>query len=103
MYKDLAKRRLKNARVAKRKTLRNRQFIREFKEGKACLDCRLVWPHYVMDFDHLRDKVQTVSVLGKTGTLTRIKDEIAKCELVCSNCHRIRTYSRRGLETGVPI
>jgi hypothetical protein len=103
MYKDLTRRRITHAKTEKRLVLRNRTFIREFKAGKPCVDCRLVWPHYVMDFDHLRDKVNTVSVIGKKGSLSRIQTEIDKCELVCSNCHRIRTYGRRGLETGVPL
>ena len=28
-------------------------------------------------------------------SLEDIKKEIEKCEIVCSNCHRIRTHKRR--------
>lgn len=50
-----------------------------------------------MDFDHVRgEKFANVSKMVNTcEKLSRIEDEIAKCDLVCSNCHRIRTEKRR--------
>lgn len=46
-----------------------------------------------MDFDHRPGtiKVADVSVLARSSTKERTLDEIAKCDLVCANCHRIRT------------
>ena len=49
----------------------------------------------VLEFDHLRDKTSNVSYLIGSGQLKRVKQEIAKCEVVCANCHRRRT-ARRG-------
>jgi hypothetical protein len=47
-----------------------------------------------MDFDHVRGvKVTHISQLVQ-GNLQKIKDELEKCELVCSNCHRERTHQR---------
>lgn len=65
-------------------------------KAKPCKDCGVQYPHYVMDFDHLDGsfKDKEVSVLVNYGW-SRLKAEIEKCELVCSNCHRIRTYNRR--------
>jgi hypothetical protein len=62
-----------------------------------CIDCGLEYPWYVMDFDHVRgEKKFDLSVAAQKGrSIKSILDEIAKCELVCSNCHRERTFNRR--------
>jgi hypothetical protein len=44
-----------------------------------------------MDLDHLGDKEFNLSEAAGYG-LRRVVAEIAKCEPVCSNCHRERTY-----------
>jgi len=52
-----------------------------------------------MDFDHLpgEDKVKYISkMVARSWSLAKIDAEIAKCELVCANCHRIRTARRQG-------
>ena len=54
-----------------------------------------------MDFDHVRGTKEFI--LGHTGRggvnhfnagIKKLKAEIEKCDLVCSNCHRIRTFER---------
>jgi hypothetical protein len=51
----------------------------------------------VLEFDHVRDKTANVSELVYAGVLpSRIEAEIARCEVVCVNCHRIRTARRGG-------
>jgi hypothetical protein len=62
-----------------------------------CTDCGIRYPHYVMDFDHVRGtKVMHVGLMAsRHRTLGKLREEIAKCEVVCSNCHRARTYLRR--------
>jgi hypothetical protein len=62
-----------------------------------CLDCRRTFPYFVMQFDHRdpTDKKYVVSqMVGRTGKAT-ILAEVAKCDVVCANCHRERTYQRR--------
>ncbi len=63
----------------------------------ACADCAQRFPPCAMDFDH-RDpatKVQAVTrMIGRAGT-ARILAEVAKCDIVCANCHRLRTFERR--------
>lgn len=63
-----------------------------------CTDCGRRFPAFVMDFDH-RDGVEklgNVSTLVKIWTWQRLLTEVAKCDVVCSNCHRIRTALRAG-------
>ena len=53
-----------------------------------------MFPVYVMDFDHRDpdDKEALISHLVNALSLRRLVAEMAKCDVVCSNCHRIRTY-----------
>lgn len=62
-----------------------------------CMDCRNKFPVVCMDFDHrdADDKLTEVSRLIRMGSMKKLKEEIAKCDVVCSNCHRIRTANRR--------
>jgi hypothetical protein len=70
-----------------------KDFVSTLKKVK-CADCKHKFPPECMDFDHLNDdKLNNVSQLLNTGW-KRLKEEIAKCEIVCSNCHRIRTKKR---------
>lgn len=69
-----------------------------------CKDCGECYPPYVMDFDHINSdtKLYNISRIGnfrcKDG-LQKLLEEIKKCEVVCSNCHRIRTHNRKLLLT----
>lgn len=65
---------------------------------QPCTDCGECYPYYVMQFDHVRgEKLFPVGLVtaqpGKFAWQT-ILDEIAKCDLVCANCHAIRTHAR---------
>ena len=72
------------------------KYIKDIKEKDHCLDCKISYPYYMMDFDHVRGTKQAnVAELINTLSKKRIDTEIAKCEIVCSNCHRIRTHNRR--------
>lgn len=79
----------------KRRKLAIRTLILEAKK-KPCLDCGHTYPYYVMDFDHVRGKKKyNLSECGqKMYSLQTIQEEIDKCDVVCSNCHRERTFSR---------
>jgi hypothetical protein len=74
-----------------------RKYVAEIK-NRPCMDCGIVYPWYVMDLDHVRgEKLSDVSSLVDNGaSLARLKTEIVKCDVVCSNCHRIRTHIFRG-------
>lgn len=74
-------------------------FVRKQKESEPCSDCHIYYPYYVMDFDHVRGRKRwDVSEMTSKGkSLGAIEKEIRKCDLVCANCHRIRTYTRSTL------
>jgi hypothetical protein len=72
------------------------QYLRDLKTKTPCVDCGINYPYYVMDFDHVRgQKHANVMELVSTLSKKKIDLEIAKCEIVCSNCHRIRTHMRK--------
>lgn len=86
---------LEKARVyrAKRRDA-TRTFLDQYKD-RPCVDCGVRYNPWQMDFDH-RDpakKLYNVSRIFLTNRKT-LEAEIAKCDPVCSNCHRDRTQRR---------
>lgn len=72
-----------------------RAYVAALKVALPCADCGSHFPAVCMDFDHVRGtKVANVARIVADANLDRLKDEIAKCDLVCANCHRLRTSSR---------
>jgi hypothetical protein len=71
-----------------------KQYIVKYKESKPCADCNMCYPYYVMDFDHLPEFKKSFGIGGTYQSMTRVLKEIAKCEVVCANCHRVRTFKR---------
>jgi hypothetical protein len=62
-----------------------------------CMDCNVIYPYYVMDFDH-RDpaqKIFNISKPPKQKDKNLIISEIMKCDVVCANCHRIRSFLKQ--------
>ena len=73
-------------------------FLRNFKAEKGCFDCGIKNP-IVLDFDHRdpKEKKFTISDLARVGwSLKFLNEEIKKCDVVCANCHRIRTAKNFG-------
>jgi hypothetical protein len=60
-----------------------------------CMDCGNKFPSECMDFDHREEgeKFKDISRMG-TYSMEKILEEIVKCDVVCANCHRIRTRLR---------
>ena len=73
----------------------NQQKIQEYLRTHPCVDCGNTDVR-VLEFDHAHGK--------KSGNISKmvrlhyswstIKAEIAKCEVRCANCHRIKTMER---------
>lgn len=60
-----------------------------------CMDCLVQYPPEVMEFDHVRgDKLFNISS-HIMRSLVVVMTEIEKCDIVCANCHRLRTIKRR--------
>jgi len=69
-------------------------------EGLPCADCGGVLPFCAMDFDHRPEETKKFGVGTKGSlratpeTIKEVEEEVAKCDLICSNCHRVRTKER---------
>ena len=76
-----------------RRRLKHVEIIRNAK-SIPCADCKCKYSFYVMEFDHVRgDKRQHLARMATLG-LSAILKEIEKCEVVCANCHKERTWRR---------
>lgn len=71
-----------------------KEFIRTLKD-QPCADCRIKYPYYVMDFDHISGVKKFGMGKIKNNNIEAILDEVLKCDVVCSNCHRVREWKRR--------
>jgi len=69
--------------------------VRRIKSETPCSDCKRKYPYYVVHFDHIgTDKIDKINRMVYTSSYDKVMKEIAKCEVVCSNCHHIRTFRR---------
>lgn len=76
---------------------RNRNFIREYLQNNPCVDCGYS-DIRALQFDHIDmvgSKAKRVTSFID-GSLEALKEEIAKCEVRCANCHFIRTREQMG-------
>lgn len=71
----------------------NRTSMLELLRKSSCADCGNT-DIRVLEFDHLRDKIRDISQLMSGWSWEAILKEIEKCDIVCANCHRIRTHER---------
>lgn len=71
--------------------------VNAIKLDRGCADCGYSAHAVALDFDHVNgDKLTNVaSLVGRLAPWPLIEAEIAKCEVVCANCHRVRTVARR--------
>ena len=79
-----------------RKRALAREQVSKLKDG-PCADCGNRFHPFVMDFDHRPGEVKLMAVskmVVRAYPAEKIHREIEKCDLVCSNCHRIRTWER---------
>lgn len=66
--------------------------------SQPCTSCGNTYPWYIMQFDHRdrSEKANTVSKLFNRGARWEdVLAEIDKCDLVCPNCHAIKTYDNQ--------
>lgn len=117
-HKDLAKRKEYHAKYmkevwypknkekhityVKRNKAKVAEFLEQYKRQQKCADCGFPGNQFpfVLDFDHENNGATKSFTIGSWShavlSIEAIKQEIDKCELVCANCHRIRTFSTEG-------
>lgn len=87
---------------------RAQDVLNAYKLAMGCAHCGYSEHAVAMDFDHIDPKTKSFGigygVTRITGSLDkampRIWDEVAKCRVLCSNCHRVHTHGRADQEGG---
>jgi hypothetical protein len=74
----------------------NRAYVNEYLRQHPCVDCgnnNII----VLEFDHVRGKKrkEVSHMIDSAFSLDSIIEEIAKCDVRCANCHRIRHHNER--------
>lgn len=103
-YLKNRERHIAKARESNQRTfLQNRMNVRGYLNTHPCVNCGESDP-VVLDFDHMRDKVRTISYMVlRKWRWQSIEAEIAKCEVRCANCHRRKTARERGYYRNLSI
>jgi len=94
-YKNKSKDVVWKAKINNQANLRHsrlKDYLRDYKLTQGCVDCGYNTHHVALDFDHV-DGEKELNVCN-AKSIAQAKKEIEKCEVVCSNCHRIRTFER---------
>jgi hypothetical protein len=69
------------------------KFLREHKLSTGCADCGYREHHAALEFHHVGDDKEINLSFAKS--VNQAKQEMGKCEVLCSNCHRIRHWNER--------
>lgn len=96
-WKRANKDKARDQKTRRRRALRD--YLRELRKDVPCTDCGGIFPPTCMDWDHLdpsQKEFNIAKAIQELYTKEKIHAEIDKCELVCSNCHRIRSAIQRG-------
>ena len=89
------KEKLVSMRKATKKCADAKRLLIQAVKERPCHDCKVVYPYWIMDFDHVRGKKDFNLGIGANRSIHRLLLEIEKCDIVCANCHRSRTFNRR--------
>ena len=73
-----------------------RELIDALKLARGCAECGFNQHPAALDFDHRPGTMKEFSIAGGLSySWARIVAEMAKCDIVCANCHRVRTHIRQ--------
>lgn len=93
--REYRKKNLLQMRATSRERYYRKKAILTALKDKPCADCGIKYPSYVMDFDHVRGEKKFFIHKSMAHALQVLLDEVAKCDVVCANCHRERTFRRK--------
>jgi hypothetical protein len=87
---------------AKNSIRKRERFLRAAK-NVPCMDCGRRFPYYVMEHDHRDGETNLFNISDLISKKLRestaaMEAELAKCDVVCANCHRERTHQRRAAQ-----
>lgn len=78
--------------------LRKRMWLRKYQESCGCAHCGISDP-LVLEFDHLDPLAKSGNILCnkfiKSVTTADLISEVRKCQVLCANCHKIKTVTNQ--------
>ena len=79
-----------------RLVVERRQLLDKIKLEKGCKECGYKEYPVALDFDHINPKTKefTIGTSYTSVSLKRLYKEIDKCQILCANCHRVKTHAR---------
>lgn len=93
-YRKNKERLVNKAKISNKRNNANMHiFMLDFLQGKSCLRCgedNIL----VLEFDHLKDKKFQLSSMANRSK-NQVIEEISKCQILCANCHKIKTHEQR--------
>ncbi len=87
--------RFKNSREQQRAYYKKKRAFVDDIKNVPCKDCGNKFPPECMDFDHVRGKKKFEIHSCVLMSIKVLLKEIKKCDIICANCHRIRTRKSR--------
>lgn len=66
-----------------------------------CISCGISYPTYVMDLDHIdrsTKKFNISTASGRSHKMSKITNEISKCQVLCANCHRNKSHEEEQMK-----
>ena len=86
------------SRASSRRVYEKIRSIIETAKDVPCARCRERFPVVCMDFHHRDPREKLFPIGSNTRGVPKLRAEIAKCDVLCANCHRIVTYEEANQE-----
>ena len=84
---------MKHTRISRQKL---KDYVDDYLSGNPCVVCGETDP-VVLEFDHIYGKDAAIASLIRLNVpLSRLQEEIEKCQVLCVNCHKRKTARERG-------
>jgi transposase-like protein len=97
---DLHRQQSKAAKRSRHRALK--AHVLDYLRSHSCFDCGQTDP-VVLEFDHTGEKLAAVAALvAQAASFKAVDAEIARCEVVCANCHKRRTAKRARWRRALP-
>jgi hypothetical protein len=77
------------------KRAKRRELLTQIKLEKGCARCGYKGHPAALDFNHLDPSQKSFRISSDVTSLEKTLAEIAKCEVLCANCHRVHTYEEQ--------
>jgi hypothetical protein len=91
----------KRSQADRKRRLKSLEYIQQIKLENGCNKCGYKGHAAALDFNHLDPAQKSFNISSYLNSSREILDkEIAKCEVLCANCHRIHTYETHTTRMG---